>query len=181
MDGVTLSPALMTALFAEVLVRIPGAVDPVPVNPKTAAPRAPLPDAEPPLPISLGENRRKICLLVSVPGKELLPAGSRVFLEKILSACQLGIADLAIVNVQLSPVPVSVLQTRFSPGKWLLAGLSPASLGMEGTADRPFELQSWQGAQVMTLPALAELDGDTAAARTLKRQLWAGLQTLFGL
>ena len=177
-NGVTLSPGMMTALFAEVLVPL-AAPSPVP-EPRKKPAVSPVRLPEPVSVVSLGKNRRNICLLVSVPGKDVLPAGTRAFLEKMLLACQLGIDDLAIVNSSLTPVSVPELVTLFSPAKWLIAGLSPASVGID-VPETHFEVIQWQGSQVLFLPALAEVDQETPPARQLKRQLWSGLQKLFGL
>ncbi len=209
MDGVILSPALLTSLFADVLVPIgsgpatiaagrprrPGnhghpensaGIAPGDKEPEQKKPEkmAEINAGSPALPAaslrSTGENRRRICLVVAVPGREILTARTKNFLEKMLAACQLTIADLAIINISLSPASAADLQSAFMPEKWLLSGVSPSSLQMDAAGDL-FEVVRWEGTDLLTFPALAEMEADTAAATQLKRRLWTGLQKMFGL
>ena len=204
MNGVVLSPALLSALYAEVLVPlgVPPAlpalknvrerlepaseanVSAVPAGiarpADAAAPAVQTSTAKPASVVFLGENLRNICLVVSIPGNAVLPVSTKVFLEKMLAACRLGTVDLAIVNISLSPATAADLSARFSPEKWLLAGISPAALGID-LPGSVFEVQSWNGSQVLCLPPLAGMEQDSPVSTQLKRQLWAGLKKLFGI
>src|SRR5215216_6730043 len=52
-------------------------------------------------PSYLGNNERKILLLVNYPVDLFLPDKELSFLTSVLSACKLSLADVAIVNINL--------------------------------------------------------------------------------
>src|SRR5690349_3087341 len=46
----------------------------------------------------LGNNEKKVLILVSNPGVDYLPEDDMIFLKGMLSACKLSIQDVAIFN-----------------------------------------------------------------------------------
>jgi hypothetical protein len=113
----------------------------------------------------LGNNAKRVLILVNNADHSFLPENELVFLTKMLTACQLNIGDVAIVNV--SNTPVSEAISELLPDNVIDFGSSP-------------EL-SREGGKVVSSAPLKQMLGDSQEARQLKGKLWTGLKQMFGL
>ena len=125
----------------------------------------------------LGKNGKNILILVNKPDVPYLPDAELSFLTKVLTACQLSLMDVAIVNWNnLSQQdPEDVLRqtaTRFV----ILFGLEPSGLGIPSQTSL-FTVQSFFDRPAVTAPALHEIEPSKEA----KAQLWVALKQLFGI
>ena len=64
----------------------------------------------------LGDNRKKITLIVDSPGDVFLPDRHLSFITKILEACKVNIGDVAIVNHASTPVIVVGIKKTIATG-----------------------------------------------------------------
>jgi len=71
-------------------------------------------DASPTACKFLGSNRRHITVLVHAPGAPFLPDDQLAFLTRILEACRMTLADVAIVNN--AAIPVTIAEVRQQSG-----------------------------------------------------------------
>jgi hypothetical protein len=142
---------------------------------KTSSPKTPTPQA----PIKcLGNNRRNITLLVQAPTSPFLPDNQLAFLTKILEACRVTLADVAIVNHAAAPVTITELKQQLQPKIILLFGLEPAAirLPINFPAFRP---QDYDGCTYLSAPGLEQLVPNTEESKLLKSKLWVCLKTIF--
>jgi hypothetical protein len=127
------------------------------------------------VPISyLGRNQRKFTVLVHYPNELYLPDDSLQFLGSVLKACQLTIADVAIVNLARTPVTMAEIRQQLSPaiiiafgGKALAEGFPAGTLLASGNAG---------GLRFMQGPELEVLSQPGDAAKPLKKLLWESLK-----
>jgi hypothetical protein len=148
----------------------------VPTVPAAAAVPA-VPAAGPPYKF-LGNNRRKVTLLVHSPGSAFLPDNQLAFLTKILEACRMTIADVAIVNQATTAVTITALRQQLSPAIVLLFGMEPPSIRLP--INFPvFKIQPYDQCTYLSAPTLDQLVLPTAESRELKSKLWGCLKTLF--
>ena len=145
-----------------------------------SAPRtAPLaPSTTPPSLKYLGNNRRNIALLVNSPDTAFLPDNQLAFLTKILEACLMTIADVAIVNQATAAVTVTALRQQLQPKTILLFGLEPTIIRLPINFPA-FKLQSYDDCMYLSAPALDLLVPNTEESKLLKSKLWVCLKTLF--
>ena len=143
----------------------------------TAVPAAPA--AEPPYKF-LGNNRRKITLLVHSPGSAFLPDNQLAFLTKILEACRMTIADVAIVNQATTPVTITALRQQLSPAIVLLFGMEPVAIRLPINFPA-FKLQTYDQCTYLSAPALDLLVLPSEESKLLKSKLWGCLKTLFNV
>jgi len=123
---------------------------------------------------SLGSNQKGILILVSNESVPFLPDAELEFLSTILGACKLGIADVAIVNLQRHPQPYTDLANQFQSRQVLLFGITPQQIDLPFNFPH-FQLQNFDGRTYLSAFPLSEI----AQNRDLKMQLWGCLKTLF--
>jgi hypothetical protein len=126
----------------------------------------------------LGDNRRNTTLLVQTPGSPFLPDNHLTFLTKILEACRMTLADVAIVNNAAAPLSITELKQQLQPKIILLFGVEPSAirLPINFPAFRP---QDFDGCTYLSTPGLDQLVPNTDESKLLKSKLWVCLKTIF--
>ena len=202
LDNIQLPPQLVRELFKKSLIasktenvaaKTPG--------PQTAAPKAET-DSIPaekswttPLPVTqqsdipaetsavippvsfLGKNQRQTVILVDNPQDRHLPDGQLGFLMKLLGACQLTLADVAVVNVAHDSGFNHAYFKDAVPANLIIGfGVTPTRLKLP--VDFPmYQKQGFDQRSYVHAPTLTEVENDKAE----KIKLWAVLKTLFQL
>lgn len=128
----------------------------------------------------LGNNSRKIVLLVKYPGEAFLPDEQLQFLTKILGACKLNLGDVAIINQAHFSIDFEVIQKELSPQQLLLFGIDPSAIRLP-IQFPDFKPQSFNGCIFLKSPAAEHLNQENEEARNRKMQLWNALKQLFQL
>lgn len=125
----------------------------------------------------LGKNQRRIALVVRSSEALYLPEAALEFLMGILGACQLTMADVALVNLHQQPdTGYQQLTEALQAEKIFLFGTSPADLQLP--LDFPFyQIQRYNNQVYLAAPPLAQLQQD----RMEKSKLWSCLKQIFSL
>jgi hypothetical protein len=192
-DNIRLSSFVVGEWYKDALVASPDAPPAAPQSaaaaPQTAAPASatPIPPPaatpttdEPKTYKVLGNNRRRITIMVNAPGTPFLPDNQLAFLTKILEACQLNIGDVAIVNAAAAPVRINELRQQLQPASILLFGIEPAAIRLP--INFPvFRLQPYDQCTYLSAPSLDQLVEQSEESRLLKSKLWVCLKTLFNV
>jgi hypothetical protein len=125
----------------------------------------------------LGENKSKILIVVDNKNDRYLPDNELLFLTSMLSACKLGIADVAIVNCQNSSgLSYKELKHDLQSNTVLLFGSTPESITMPMSFPH-FQVQSFNNTTFLCTPSLAEIQQD----KMLKSKLWVCLRRIFNV
>jgi hypothetical protein len=126
---------------------------------------------------SLGNNQKNILIIVKNEEFAWLPDNELTFLTGILSACQLSLADVAIVNLDKHPgVSYKELLAFFKSKIVLLFDTEPASFGLP--INFPwYQLQAFAGNTFLYAPSFKQLEND----KVEKSKLWVCLKRLFNL
>ncbi|HTD93429.1 MAG TPA: hypothetical protein VK644_06445, partial [Chitinophagaceae bacterium] len=132
LNDIRLPGSVIAQLYRNTLVDtgVPDKARPIstPLLPETVYPE---PEANSPAWKFLGENNRNILVIVNYPGLPHLPDEELAFLTKMLSACQLSLGDVAILNTSNYPNSGSKeLQPFFKSKIVFLFGVSPAAFGL---------------------------------------------------
>lgn len=162
LNDTRLNPLLVQDLYKNMLI-------------ETAAPEAEK-IAENLGPISfLGHNDKKITILVDEPGVTYLADDHLSFLMDILTACKLGMANVALVNMNTDP-SVNDKKTGeiLDPAKVLLFGVDPIAFGLPLQFPH-YQVQSYNDRIYLAAPSLAVLKND----KNEKMQLWTCLKKIF--
>jgi hypothetical protein len=118
----------------------------------------------------LGNNTKKVSILVSNPGYTFLPEDQLAFLTKMLSACRMNAGDISIVNMANGDIRQQVIDQ--------LTPLKIIEFGTETVYDL-FKVDKRGGIEYLNAPDLGELVKETEEAKHLKGKLWAGLKEMF--
>lgn len=128
----------------------------------------------------LGNNQRKITILVDSPDTAFLPDDQLAFLTKMLEACKMNIGDVAIVNQANSAADIAGLKRQLQPAQFLLFGPAPDGIGLPINFPQ-FKIQAYDQCSFLWVPALAQLVQPGEESKLLKTKLWVCLKTLFGI
>ncbi len=159
LNNITLSHSLLAELYANVLVQGPSVKKP----------------AMPPVSF-LGKNEKNILILVNQKDTVYLPEKDLAFLSTVLSACQLGLSDIAIVNWALfKEGSFVILQEQLSPKKVLLLDVKPEGVGLPSSEF--YTVKSHVGLEFVATPALSEIE----KTKQTKSRFWVALKELFCL
>lgn len=184
LNDIKLTPRLISDLYANTLVETHTSSVPVmPAAAKTSDASPPAAAAtevqDAPAPKSanfLGRNEKGILILVAKDDAVYLPDGELNFLTTILSACQLSLADVAIVNWKTAHPDLEPLQQQLGSRFVLLFEVSPLEAGLPINFPH-FQIQQFNGRTYLSSPALSEVEKDVPT----KRQLWPSLKKMFSI
>lgn len=125
----------------------------------------------------LGTNHQNILVVVNYKMALHLPDDELDFLTKMLTACKLGIADVAIINRNnYKGATAKEILTHFKSQKVFLFGIEPAEFGLPVSFPH-YQVQAVAGITYLYTPSLEERHTDAL----LKSKLWVCLKQVFGL
>ena len=107
-----------------------------------------------------------------------MPDNQLTFLTKILEACRMTLADVAIVNHAAAPVTIAALRQQLQPKIVLLFGVEPTAIRLPINFPT-FKQLSYDDCTYLSSPALDQLVPNTEDSKLLKSKLWVCLKTLF--
>jgi hypothetical protein len=124
----------------------------------------------------LGNNYKKIIVVVSHQTVPVLPDEELGFLTNVLAACKLSIGDIGIINNQ--KVDQTDLQEiiHSEARNVLLFGVEPLAIGLPINFPT-FQLQPFNNRTYLQAPSLTQIENDKA----LKAKLWNALKVMFGI
>ena len=125
----------------------------------------------------LGNNQKKITILVNSDTAIYLPDDELNFLLGILTACKLSMADVALVNLAKNPDLVySVLSEQLKAEKVFLFGLNAATIELPLQFPH-YQVQQFNNQVYLSSPSLFDLQKD----KEEKMKLWNCLKKIFSL
>jgi hypothetical protein len=129
----------------------------------------------------LGQNGKKILVLVHEKGFAHTADQHLDFLVSVLQACRLGLADIALVNVAEKNLNWTQLLEQFQPTVTLAFQVDTQALGLPFVVPH-YKVYAHGPLRFLPLPPLADyLVPDAEKAKAEKKLLWAALKTLFNI
>ncbi len=126
---------------------------------------------------TLGNNEKRVLLLVNDDKAVFLSEEDLHFLTGILTACKLNLSDVALLNMAAhSTIQYKTLWQQFNPVVMICFGISSKRIGLQQSVS-PFETQSTEGVHVLFTPSLQEI----ASQVEHKKKLWQQLKNIFGI
>ena len=124
----------------------------------------------------LGENRKKITVLVNYPNRPFLPDEALQFLTNILAACKLSLSDIALVNWAQQPLSHSHYKNDLGATRIIAFDLDALQLSLPMNFPK-YQVQEYDKCIYLCAPELESVQNDKGE----KQQLWAALQKMFSL
>lgn len=129
----------------------------------------------------LGNNEKKISIIVRDEFATYLDESSLQFLTNILQACNLNLGDIALINIeQQKNIHYKQLKEDLEVTKCLLFGISAESIHLPLTFPS-FKSQLYDGIAFIHASDLATINNSSAESKLLKAKLWSCLQEFFNL
>lgn len=178
LENVQFDPYILARLFQHQAI-IPGEKPAAPAI--TATPPAPPKVAEAPAvalpPVKfLGENQRRIALLINNANEVYLNDTLFNLLTNILNACKLGMQDVALINLHAYPeANFAALQQAVPMQYCIFFGMEPATLGVQGV--QPYQVSQAGNTSLLYSSEL----GVIAEDKVMKGRLWNSLKQLLGI
>lgn len=124
----------------------------------------------------LGRNEKRILIIVKEPDHAFLPDAHLNLLTGILTACQLSLGDVALVNTAKNKhAEFATLMEDFSPVLVILFGVEPAELSFPLHFPH-FQLQQYNNQTYLAAPDLGTLSNNENGQ---KKIFWSCLQQHF--
>ncbi len=186
---VPLPPAAPARLPAIASTPLPPPVAPTPAPAPVSAPAMPAPappaspaDASPVAPYlltrfdTLGANVAGVVLLVRLPPAQFVKLPRNVFLNKLLQAIGLVMADVVLVNVD-GPYPVALANLRKEIAATIILAFGKNLLDVAVRTTQIYEPVQFPavGLSYLAGAEVEMIEYDVS----LKKRLWAGLQRMF--
>jgi len=123
----------------------------------------------------LGNNQKKVIILVRSSDAIYLPDDELNFLLGILTACKLSMADIALINISKNtPLLYSDVTEQLNAEKILLFGVDPGDLGLP--LQFPYyQVQKYNNQVYLSSESLNNLQKD----KEEKMKLWTCLKRVF--
>ena len=123
----------------------------------------------------LGKNQKKILIIVSEENVVYLTDKNLELLVGMLSACNLSLNDVALVNYDRNrQLEYQTIQDKFNPEVIIFFGIEPSTLSFPLQFPE-YQLQSYNRQTYLSVPSLTLLSEQIPE----KKKLWVCLQKLF--
>jgi hypothetical protein len=179
LDDIKLSPLLVKKMYEKTLVVSSFANDEnTEKKPKVETQKTILPDDKKDEEINyLGKNNKHILILVNEKDHKFLSDNELSFLMNILSACNITMADAALVNsYNNADIVYEKLIKTFAPSTILFIGTEPQALGFPVLIPM-YQVQAYNKQQYLCAPSLQKLSSN----KEEKKQLWVALKKIFSI
>ena len=125
----------------------------------------------------LGENKKKTLVVVRNAEAVHIPDKQLSFLTKLLAACNLDLADVAVLNFHGHKLSgFNEMLNFFSPKVVLLFDVEPGEFGLPMIFPQ-FQVQRYRDAIFVSSPSLEVIEPD----KSLKGKLWVCLKKIYNL
>jgi hypothetical protein len=132
-------------------------------------------------PISyLGDNKKKITILLQDTTAVHVADESLQFLTAILAACKLNMGDVAIVNTVHQPVQYTQIKTALKPCTIILFDISAAAIALPFEVPQ-YQVQQYDNCTLLFSAPLQSMLEKTDAAKLEKGKLWNALKKTFNI
>ena len=164
LDSIQLPPLVLQQLFTHTLIEAKN-------NPTVDSK-----STEKPF-LTLGNNQKKVLILVESEETLYLPDNQLNFLLGILAACNLTMEDVAILNIKKNPsVNYLRITDELKSEKVFLFGLQPDQIELPVNFPT-YQIQKFNNQVYLAAPALSNFHDNKAE----KTRLWICLQQIFNI
>ena len=128
----------------------------------------------------LGDNKKKITILLQDTTAVHVADESLQFLTAILAACKLNMGDVAIVNTVHQPVQYTQIKTALNPSTIILFDISAAAIALPFEVPQ-YQVQQYDNCTLLFSAPLQSMLEKTDAAKLEKGKLWNALKKTFNI
>lgn len=138
-----------------------------------------VPDIKTEKPIAfLGSHLKKISIIVNYRDVVHLPEKHLTFLINVLKACQLTLADIAVINQGNQNLSFEDLKTSLDPVTLIFFGIKTSTIRPDLELTE-YTVSNFDGITFLNVPALDNLNRNDEEGKLLKSRLWICLKEVF--
>lgn len=126
----------------------------------------------------LGGNEKGIAVLVDNAQQRFLDDESLQLLTNMLNALQLSMNDVALLNLQQTPLTYKEIKAQFGAQTYLLFGVSTQQVELPFQMP-DYKVQTFDNSKFLCSASLDIMKGAGKEAKLEKTKLWMCLKTLF--
>ncbi len=126
----------------------------------------------------LGDNNKNVTVIIKNSEVAFLPEEEFSLLSNILKACNLTMADIALVNLAQTPVHYTEIKKQLNPSHLLLFDLSTSDIELPFSIPA-YQLQAYDRCQLLVSAPLRMMLEQTMKAKEEKNKLWNALKKMF--
>lgn len=180
-----LPPFVIASLYKDDLVLVDAKESskrPLTTETKKSATTTPaVEDVQPIKPIGfLGDNQKKISILLKDSSAVHVADESLQFLTAILAACKLNMGDVAIVNAANQAIKYPQIKTELQPNTIILFDINAASISLPFEVPQ-YQVQQYDNCTLLFSAPLQSMLVKTDAAKLEKGKLWNALKKTFNI
>ena len=127
-----------------------------------------------------GKNGRNVIILINQPEAPEQYKDDLNFLMNVLKACNLGLADIAIINLASQNIVYTAIKEQLKALHIFLFDVDAAAIKLPFSIPA-FQDQRFDGVTFLVAPALSEFNKPGQEARLLKTRLWTSLKKIFDI
>lgn len=128
----------------------------------------------------LGNNEKKITILVNENDSVFLQDDNLQFLTKILGACKLNLSDVAIINIRTHPMLFAQISNDLHSTVCLMFNVTTEHIQLPFTIPH-YQVQLYNNCQFLMAPSLHVYYSSSEEAKLAKTKLWVSLKKIFNL
>jgi hypothetical protein len=128
----------------------------------------------------LGNNGKKVTILIKEADVAFINDQHLQFLSNILNACKLNLGDIALVNHINNPLVYADLKQKLQPKFIIAFDLQPKEIQLPFTIPN-YQVQQHDNCKFLFASTLKTMEGDSKEAKLEKSKLWMSLKNMFQL
>jgi anti-anti-sigma regulatory factor len=128
----------------------------------------------------LGNNGKKVVILIKEAEVAFINDQHLQFLSNILNACKLNLGDIALVNHINNPLVYADLKQKLQPKFIIAFDLQPKEIQLPFTIPN-YQVQLHDNCKFLFASTLKMMEGDSKEAKLEKSKLWMSLKNMFQL
>ncbi len=128
----------------------------------------------------LGNNGKKVTILIKEADVAFINDQHLQFLSNILNACKLNLGDIALVNHINNPLAYADLKQKLQPKFIIAFDLQPKEIQLPFTIPN-YQVQQHDNCKFLFAATLKTMEGDSKEAKLEKSKLWMSLKNMFQL
>jgi len=126
----------------------------------------------------LGNNNRQVTILVNDLQNQFLDNECLQLLTNMLAALQLTLQDVAVVNINHTPLDYKEMFEKLQPGVCLMFDVTTQQIQLPFMMP-DYKVQVFSNCRFLCSASLNKMKGDGKEAKVEKTKLWMSLKTIF--
>ncbi len=128
----------------------------------------------------LGDNKKNITIVINQNTELVISEDWKTFLQNVLNACKLSLADVVIVNTCIKKISYQEFTTQFASKYLIVFDVAPSLLQIPAAIPN-YDVRVDNNCSIVFSESIGLMLANTDDSKQVKMKLWVSLKKLFGL